>query len=213
MPYRFLQKPQKCLSAKLSCQWNDISLMQVVIYWELERPCGSIAFWYRDISHVYELAIYWLPCHASCISQHFNHHNDDCNIIRFLLWCVSDFVIHFLWVNLRSYFSAELRRVGGNSSLLLTMGMHLSLPLCSHFSVLHRCEWCFLWMSQLMKEPSCVINIFTGLRIVCVFNYQQRAHLLFLWHVPAKWKFIPLTLCISAHQLCRLHKLHIYAFW
>lgn len=169
----FCKSLWNALPAHLSSTWNDISLMQGMIYWKLEAPCGPIAFWYEDISHEHELAVHWLQRYVSCISQHLNQHNDDLNIIRFFLGCVPNLVARFLCVSWRSYVSAELgESVEGYPSLLLIMGMYLPLPFCLHSSLLHRCEWCFygwaswwrihlLWLTFPQDQGSSVASIIT----------------------------------------------------
>lgn len=200
----FCKSLWNAVPAHPSSTWNDISLMQGMIYWKLEGPCGPVAFWYEDISHEHELAVPWLQRYVSCISQHLNQHNDDLNIIRFFLWCVPNLVAQFLCVSLRSYISAELRESDkGYPSPLLIMEMYLPLSSLLPFLPTSQMWMVLLWMSQLMKDPSSVINISTDPGFICGFNYHRGAHLLFRWHDPAKWKFMPLTMCISAHQLCR----------
>lgn len=129
-----------------------------------------------------------------------------------------DLVFHFLRVNLRSSLSLPIPQqecvpgeaLGAIPHLFLGVALACSLPpsISLYFTDMNGA----FMMSQVMKDPSSVINIFPGLGIVCGFNYHSGAHLLFRWHVPAKWRFIPSTLHVSAHQLCRWQQLHIYVF-
>lgn len=130
-----------------------------------------------------------------------------------------DLMFHFLGVNeVISLYQSPSRTLcsGKSKGLSLTtsspcIGILLLSP--PPFLSTSQIQIVLLWMRWLMKDPSCVINIFHGLGIVCRFNYHSEAHLLLRWHVPAKCRFIPSTLCISAHQLCRWQQLHIYVFW